>query len=136
MALWAYGAGFAPAGSEAGESRRVLFRGGHTEVESSRVRRGFSLSAESLAAEVIDKPENKAQDHAEQDGGSQGKGEAPSAASPGEIPGETADGDIEPVEADEDDADDDEKEAKRDEDTPDVGHDGSLRGTTPRKNRL
>jgi hypothetical protein len=76
---------------------------------------------------VIDGPEDKTDDYAEDDGGHQGKGDAPVASFPAEVSGETAKRDVEARKQQDREADDDQEESERDEKTAKIGHSNALR---------
>jgi hypothetical protein len=75
-----------------------------------------------LAAKVADSPENEAEDNADEDGAGHGEGDTPATASPGEVSGQAAEGDVEALQHNQNDADDDEEEAKVDENAAETGH--------------
>jgi hypothetical protein len=77
---------------------------------------------EELAAEPVDDPQEKGEDDAEQDGGCEGNGDRPSAATPGKIAGETTEREMEAGEAKNDESGDDQQEAKEEECATEVRH--------------
>jgi hypothetical protein len=93
----------------------------------AEVGRGGEGDSMGLAAEVVDDPEDESEEKAQEDGGGEGEGDGPVTASPLEVAGEAADGEVEAIEAEDDGADDEEKEAKEDEGAAQVRH-GTLGG--------
>jgi hypothetical protein len=75
-----------------------------------------------LAAEVVDDPEQKAEEDAEQQTGDEREGDRPAAAAPGEVAGEAAQRNIEAVKAEHDQPRNDEEKTKEDKDAAKVGH--------------
>jgi hypothetical protein len=68
-----------------------------------------------LAAEVVCSPEKQGEDDTDQDAGGERKVYGPSAAAPGEVARETAEGKMEATEAEDDEASYDQNQAKEDE---------------------
>ncbi|GGG79234.1 hypothetical protein GCM10011585_23170 [Edaphobacter dinghuensis] len=75
-----------------------------------------------LAAEVIDDPEHKAEEDAEQEAGDEREGDRPAAAAPVEVAGKAAQRDVEAVETQNCQPRDDEEKAKEDKDAAKVRH--------------
>jgi hypothetical protein len=79
-------------------------------------------TSKKLAAEVVDDPEDEAEDDADKERGHQGDGDAPVAASPGEIAGEAPQRDVEASEDDNDETDGNQKNAEGDQDASEIRH--------------
>jgi hypothetical protein len=75
-----------------------------------------------LAAEAADRPEEEAEDYAEQDRSGEGKGDRPSASAPGEVAGETSEGHMEACEGNDNQTGCEEDETEEDEDAAKIGH--------------
>jgi hypothetical protein len=73
-------------------------------------------------AEAVDDPEKETEDYAEQDRSDEGKGDRPSATTPGEVAGKTSEGQMEACEGDDDQTRCNKDETKKDEDAAKIRH--------------
>lgn len=80
-----------------------------------------------LAAEVVYEPEKKAEDHAKQETGDQGKRDGPAATAPIEVSGEATQWNVEAVEAEHNQPRDDEEKTKKDKDAANIRHEAGRR---------
>jgi hypothetical protein len=71
---------------------------------------------------MVDGPQQQAEDDAEQDAGCEGKGDRPSAPTPGEVARETAQREIQASEAKDHEAGDDQQQAQKEERATKVRH--------------
>ena len=75
-----------------------------------------------LLTKTADGPKDKAKDCAEQDGGGEGEGDGPATASPVEIAGEVAEGQMQAAETDNDQAGKEQQTAEEDQDSAEIIH--------------